>query len=193
VSQAGPEPAQRELVREALRLLGKRRLLFAIHDAAFPDDGQDVDVGRGTPCGRGGERLVELVARLGFDGLQLGPQGETSRGNDSPYDGTAFSRSVLSLALAPLVEDEEWRGLLRREEVEPLRAPGRGGRTTPGPAREAIRRALGLAHARLVQLRGAGAARGAELDARLARFSREQAAWLACPGPGARERARPPG
>lgn len=170
---------QRGLVAEALRLLGKRRLVLGVHDAAFPDGPGDVAVGRGTPYGRGGAAFVELAARLGFDGLQLGPQGETSPGNDSPYDGTAFSRSLLSLALAPLLHDEECPGLVTPADL-PALPPGEGrpGRASSARARPVIRAALGRALERLRAWREAGDARAAALDARLERFARASGPWL---------------
>jgi len=111
VSDSAPE-----LVRRALELLGKRKLVLSIHDGSFPGE-SDEDLGRGTPYSAGGRRLVGFVRGLGFNGLQLGPQGLTSRGNPSPYDGTAFSRNSLSIALGALVRDPEWGTILSEEDL----------------------------------------------------------------------------
>ncbi len=92
--------------------LGIERLVLAIHDASFPST-VDEDVGRGSPYGRGARALLALAAGLGFDGLQLGPQGDTSLTNPSPYDGALFSKSPLSIALATLAEDPDWAPLAR--------------------------------------------------------------------------------
>jgi 4-alpha-glucanotransferase len=94
----------REVVRNALRALGIRRMLLAVHDASLPGDPAD-DAGHGAPLSNGGRAFLRLAARLGFDGLQLGPQGETTPYNPSPYDGTLFSRSAFSVSLARMVED----------------------------------------------------------------------------------------
>ena len=91
----------RALVRSALAALGIRRLLLGVHDAALPGDPSD-DAGRGAPLSRGGLDFLQFAHDLGFDGIQLGPQGKTSDIDASPYDGTLFSRSTLSLALGPL-------------------------------------------------------------------------------------------
>lgn len=91
----------RELVRAACAALGIRRLLLGVHDAALPGDPRD-DLGRGAPLSLGGLAFLDFAARLGFDGVQLGPQGQTSEINASPYDGTIFARSTLSIALGPL-------------------------------------------------------------------------------------------
>ncbi len=87
--------------REALAALGIDDLLFAIHDASFPADPAE-DIGRGAPTTAASARLLPFLAELGFTGLQLGPQGQTSRDNPSPYDGTTFSRAVESIPLSAL-------------------------------------------------------------------------------------------
>jgi 4-alpha-glucanotransferase len=97
-------------VREALRALGIERLALGVHDANFPGDA-DEDIGRGTPNGNGADDFFRFAAELGFDTIQLGPQGETSEIDPSPYDGSVFVRNSLSIALTPLVE----RGWLSEE------------------------------------------------------------------------------
>ena len=97
-------------MREALDLLSVHRLLLGIHDPAFPSR-PDEDTGRGSPYSDGARDFLEFVQELGFDGVQLGPQGITSAVNPSPYDGTLFSKNPLSVALGPLT-GEEWGGLL---------------------------------------------------------------------------------
>lgn len=94
-----PDPS----IVEALRLLGKTDLLLAVHDASFPGAAGE-DSGRGTPYGAGGQALASFARSLGFTGLQLGPQGQTSLVNPSPYDGSLFSRTILSLDLKALVD-----------------------------------------------------------------------------------------
>lgn len=100
-----------ELMHAARRALGIDELVLTVHDASFPSRA-DEDTGRGSPYGRGAEDLLAFADGLGFTGLQLGPQGETSRVNASPYDGTVFSRSALSISLERLAHDPEWEGLV---------------------------------------------------------------------------------
>ena len=94
----------------ARQRLGKEDLVLAVHDGSFPSEADD-DIGRGNPYGRGADGLYAFARELGFTGVQLGPQGVTSRINPSPYDGTLFSKSPLSIALEALTEpDAETRG-----------------------------------------------------------------------------------
>jgi len=123
MTDARPNPA----IAEALQLLGKDRFLLAIHDASFPGVA-GADAGRGTPYGAGGEAFTRFARQLGFTGLQFGPQGQTSPINASPYDGTLFSRSLLSLDLKALVDE----GLLSETSWQRINAgnPRADGRHT---------------------------------------------------------------
>src|ERR1043165_358765 len=74
-------------------------MLFAIHDVSFPSD-PDEEIGRGSPATKAAQRLFAYARDLGFTGVQLGPQGQTSRSNPSPYDGTIFSRNIANISTA---------------------------------------------------------------------------------------------
>src|SRR5688500_8863050 len=100
--------AASEPLRAGLDKLGVRRMLLAIHDTSFPSD-PDEDIGRGSPATKAAARLFAYARGLGFTGVQLGPQGQTSRSNPSPYDGTIFSRHIGNISAATfreLVGDE---------------------------------------------------------------------------------------
>ncbi|HZL18231.1 MAG TPA: 4-alpha-glucanotransferase [Polyangia bacterium] len=116
-------------IRVGLSALGIERLVLAIHDASFPST-VDEDIGRGSPYGQGARALIALAAGMGFDGLQLGPQGDTSLTNPSPYDGALFSKSPLSIALATLAEDPDWAPL-----AQDLLPPAVAGRPFGSPDR----------------------------------------------------------
>jgi len=171
----GPPP--RRLLREALDALGIRRFLLGVHDAAFPMlPGEDV--GRGTPYSDGAAGLLALASSLGFDGLQLGPQGTTSPANPSPYEGALFSRSPLSIALAPLARPE-WGELLSPDDVEEATASAGGAeRVAHAAASAAVARALAAATERFRTLRAAGDARVRDLAARLEEFRAAESSWL---------------
>ncbi|MDT8442933.1 MAG: 4-alpha-glucanotransferase [Desulfuromonadales bacterium] len=97
----------RSKVTAALQILGIRNFLLGIHDAAFPGL-QGEDIGHGSPYSDGAADFLLFLSELGFNGIQLGPQGITTLANPSPYDGTFFSKNPL--LLAPLsLSDSRWR------------------------------------------------------------------------------------
>ncbi|HEY5926453.1 MAG TPA: hypothetical protein VIV11_32425 [Kofleriaceae bacterium] len=98
-------------IRDGLAKLGVKRLLLAIHDVSFPSD-PDEDIGRGSPATKAAARLFAYARSLGFTGVQLGPQGQTSRSNPSPYDGTIFSRHVGNIGVASFRTGGPFEGLL---------------------------------------------------------------------------------
>jgi 4-alpha-glucanotransferase len=167
----------RRLLREALDALGIRRFLLGVHDAAFPMlPGEDV--GRGTPYSDGAAGLLALASSLGFDGLQLGPQGTTSPVNPSPYEGTLFSRSPLSIALAPLARPD-FGELLSPADVEAATSvAGGAGRVAHEAASAAVSRALAVATERFRALRATGDARVRDLASRLEAFRAAESGWL---------------
>lgn len=125
----GLQEEMRRLVTEALRALDVRNLVLGIHDPSFPSD-PDEDTGRGSPYARGAGRFLEFARQLGFTGIQLGPQGQTSESNASPYDSTLFSRNTLNIPLAELT-GEEWGRLLSPERLASIVA-SRPAKAGPG-------------------------------------------------------------
>jgi 4-alpha-glucanotransferase len=185
MSLANPVPPDAEetrLVRDALRLLGKRNLVLAIHDASLPGL-PDEDMGRGSPYSKGGAEFLRFARELGFTGIQFGPQGQTSEVNLSPYDGTVFSKNVLAIALPPLTESTPWGGLLDEATLEELvrgRPPASERRVASRSAFRAQRQALRAVYASFREKR-AGAGPGqpvAGLAVRLEAFRRREAGWL---------------
>ena len=161
-------PDLRACVTDALRALDVRNLTVCVHDASFPSDAGE-DIGRGSPCSRGGLRFLHFARALGFTGLQLGPDGQTPPDDPSPYRGAAFPRNTLSIALAPLAADAEWAGLLARAVA--ARPAGAREHAAHGQAREIQGRALRVAFDRL-------AAADRPLVDEQRRFERANAAWL---------------
>lgn len=155
----------RALVREALELLGGLRLALACFDASFPSE-PDEELGYGSPYGRGASRFLDMVRSLGFGALQLGPQGETSEVNPSPYDGALFTRSALSIALAPLAEGSP--PLLAPASLARLVAGSHGAPNRAEPSR--ARRAIAAALVEARQAFERDAARRSELDELLRRL-----------------------
>lgn len=173
-----PAPSLRTAIREALARLGVDRFVLGVHEAALPS-APGPETGRGCLAAHGGRAFVDLAAELGFDGLQLGPSGMTDRGNPSPYDGTLFSRSLLSVDLVALAEDPRLAGLLPPAELERILAtvpPGAAGRVPYEVVWDASRHALRVAWRELVR-RGREPA-AADVAGRLADFTAAHREWL---------------
>lgn len=152
-------------VDDALRALNVDALVFGIHDASLPAH-PDEDLGHGSAYSRGAHELFTHARALGFTGIQLGPQGETSRANPSPYDGTAFSKNPLLTSLRWLVE----RSLLTEAEAHALAL-------TPQSHfadRVAYPRAFDLCHEALARAFNRSGPLRDELD----RFSSHNASWI---------------
>jgi len=159
------------LIDAALAELGVHRLLLAIHDVSFPSDA-DEDTGRGSPSTRASQRLLAFARELGFTGIQLGPQGQTSRDNPSPYDGTIFSRHIGSIALRSLRPGGPFAGLVSDATLATAVLD-----TAGGPAQH--RRAHDVAHA-IVDEAFASLRGGARPDIAIAvaAFRSDHASWL---------------
>ena len=169
-----------ELVVAALRALGIERLVLAIHDVSFPSAPGE-DLGRGSPYSRGGRAFLDFAAALGFDGIQLGPQGQTSPGNPSPYDGSAFSKSILSIALPELAEPR-FAGVLPSTFVDAAvyGAPAGYSRVHYTYAFRSQSEGLELASANLARRVAASDGAAMQLAAEVATFAgAPSAAWLA--------------
>ena len=139
-----------------------------MHDLSLPGDPGD-DTGRGAPLSRGGRAFLRFAAELGFHGLQVGPQGETSPHDPSPYDATLFSRSTASIALEPLVRD----GLLPDEVLAGAVAARRSGallRADHAYAHDVAHRALAAAWRRAHADRS--------VQERMASFVARSSAWI---------------
>lgn len=171
----------RRHVTAALAALNVRNLVLSIHDPSFPSAPGE-DAGRGSPYSEGGLGFLEFARELGFNGIQLGPQGQTSEDNPSPYDGTLFSRNVLNVALAPLTHEESWGGLLRPERVQALVAsrPGGDARVKHGHVFRAWHEALDEAWETFRHKRARAAPGGAIawLAEHFDTFRREHREWL---------------
>ncbi|WP_434418521.1 4-alpha-glucanotransferase [Nannocystis pusilla] len=181
---AHDRPVARADLAAALDILGKRHLVLAIHDVSFPGR-DDEDLGRGSPYSGGGRAFLGFVRQLGFTGVQLGPQGQTSRYNPSPYDGALFARDILSIALRPLADDPYYGNVLPRADLDDL-LRGRPARQRQGVTERADyaavwpRQLAALASAwhGFARRRAAADPSVADLAEAFDGFTREHAGWL---------------
>ena len=136
-------------ITEALQRLQVEKLVLGVHDLMLPAFPQE-DTGRGAPMSQGALAFVDLCRSLGFDAIQLGPQGDTAADNPSPYDGSIFARNRASIALWPLTQAQDG-ALLTAPEIEAFAAqvPIPDDRAHHAYALDVNRSALTLARARL--------------------------------------------
>ena len=177
-------PPERDAIRDALAVLGIRELALAVHDASLPM-APDEDIGRGSPGSDEAMRLFATARALGVTAIQLGPQGETSAGNASPYDGTAFSRNLDALAWARLVRGDDGTPLVAAETLAGWVADRPTGSETHVPHERVHtqqRHRLAVVHQRFRALLDGEhepfAKEARALAARLARFTERHGAWL---------------
>lgn len=124
----------------------------------------------------GGRAFLRFAAALGFQALQLGPQGETTPYDPSPYNATLFSRSTVSVSAGRLVEE----GLLPGEALAAAIASR--------PDGALLRASHAYAHPAMARLLAAAwqEHRGdRELQGRIRQFVTRHGEWI--------ERAAPPG
>jgi 4-alpha-glucanotransferase len=120
---AGEADLSRAPIAAALAELGIKRFVLAIHDVSFPSD-PDEDIGRGAPTTNAAARLFAYARSLGFTGVQLGPQGQTSRDNPSPYDSTIFSRHLATIAVSSFRAGGQYAGLVDEAALDGLLTSG---------------------------------------------------------------------
>ena len=70
----------------------------------------------------GAKDFFQFVANLGFDTVQIDPEGKTTLENASPYNGTVFSTSPLNIDLKALVSEPAWGGLLSQKTFDAIEA-----------------------------------------------------------------------
>ncbi|MET0385634.1 MAG: 4-alpha-glucanotransferase [Polyangiales bacterium] len=149
--------------------------MLGIHASAFPRT--EADIGFGSPLSSGGDRLLAFAAALGFDTIQLGPAGQVSPINLSPYDGSVLARNPWSLGLTALASDE-YAQLLHPALLESLQrqTPRRTTRVDAPLAAAASGELLRGCYQRFCELRVREPAH--PLVVGLADFRRAHADWL---------------
>lgn len=106
----------KKTIKEALSVLGKKNFSIIIHGPSFPSLPSE-DTGIGTINSKGGRDFVDFIEGLGFNSIQLGPDGKTKSNDASPYIGTIFSTNPLFIDLAELTTDE-WDGILSKKTLD---------------------------------------------------------------------------
>src|SRR5574344_1989124 len=90
----------KNIIHDALKVLGKKNLAFIAHGSSFPSMPEE-NSGFGTPNSSGGKKLIAFCSEY-FNAIQLGPQGITKSNDASPYVSTIFSGNPLFIDLEQL-------------------------------------------------------------------------------------------
>ncbi|MDD3594690.1 MAG: 4-alpha-glucanotransferase [Candidatus Gastranaerophilales bacterium] len=98
------KPQYTEALNSALEYLDIKNLAMIIHGTSFPAVGNDADVG--SPYGQGANKFVDFLQLHGFNAIQLGPGGEISKQDPSPYSGKVFAKNGLFIDLNELTKKE---------------------------------------------------------------------------------------
>ena len=102
----------KDIIKEALKVLGKKNLAFIAHANSFPSE-HGKNTGFGNVNSKAAEKLIDFLSGV-FNDIQLGPAGKTKSIDASPYTGTIFSGNPLFIDLEQLTT-EEWCNILSCE------------------------------------------------------------------------------
>ena len=99
-------------IDEAKKYLGIETVSMIIHGSCYPENGENTGVG--SPFSKAAEELIKFEKLHGFNANQLGPNGEITRGEISPYSGTVFARNHLFIELSDLTTEKYGKILSKR-------------------------------------------------------------------------------
>ena len=102
----------KSVLKEALKVLGKKHLAFISHANSFPAE-TGKNTGFGTVNSNSAKKLIDFLSGV-FTDIQLGPAGKTKFIDASPYTGTIFSNNPLFIDLEQLTTTE-WHNILSIE------------------------------------------------------------------------------
>ena len=106
-----------KIIKDALKVLGKKQLSLIIHGSSFPD-AENEDTAYGNYNSNGARNLVDFISGV-FTSIQLGPNGKLKSCDSSPYTSTIFSGNPLFISLKDLTT-EEWDNILSEETFKKI-------------------------------------------------------------------------
>ena len=84
--------------------MGTKERMVITHGSCFPAIGKDSHIG--SPFGKAANEYIKFLALYGFNGNQLGPNGELVKGEHSPYQSSAFAKNRLFIDIEELTNDK---------------------------------------------------------------------------------------
>lgn len=102
-------------IQAALDYLGVQSVAMILHGSCNPVT--ENDLGIGSPCNEKAKEVLEFEKLHGFNSNQLGPMGEVTRGDISPYSATVFSLNRMFIDANALTTDE-YANILSKKELD---------------------------------------------------------------------------
>ena len=111
------EKKPEKVIKDALKVLGKKQFSLIIHGSSFPDI-ETEDTAYGTYNSDGAKSLIDFISGT-FTSIQLGPNGKLKSCDSSPYTSTIFSGNPLFIDLKQLTT-KDWDCILSKETFEAI-------------------------------------------------------------------------
>ena len=89
---------------EAFKYLGIENRAIILHGSCFPSSGPDIGIG--TPYSEPAKDLIKEFMMYGFNAIQLGPSGEISSFDISPYASKVYAKNPLFIDVKKLTKPE---------------------------------------------------------------------------------------
>ena len=105
-------------IKSALDYLGVVSVAMVLHGPCNPV--KENDLGIGSPVSATAKQLINLERLHGFNANQLGPMGEITRGDISPYSGSIFALNKMFIDADELATDK-YANIINDEELKSLR------------------------------------------------------------------------
>ncbi len=94
----------KDTCNEAFDYLGIKNRAIILHGSCFPSSGPDI--GLGSPYSKDAQDLTKEFMIYGFNAMQLGPTGEISSFDISPYASKVFAKNPLFINFKELTKPE---------------------------------------------------------------------------------------
>ena len=105
-------------IKAALDYLGTQSVAMILHGSCNPVT--ENDLGIGSPCNAKAKEVLEFEKLHGFNANQLGPMGEITRGDISPYSASVFALNRMFIDADALTGDE-YAHIIPVDELKALR------------------------------------------------------------------------
>lgn len=122
-SSFGRKPTEREAkamqktINSAYDAMGTEERIAITHGSCFPAIGLDSQIG--SPFGKAAKEYIKFLSLYGFNGNQLGPNGQLNKNEHSPYGSSAFAKNRLFIDLEEL-QGEKYGKLLSAKDIDEL-------------------------------------------------------------------------